>query len=102
MTKFRQNNWRGVSRDSYFVTLGTDEGQIEKMISLDYVFCYVPRSLDILWKYLTILEFIKEEAVASLISVAAPMTMWIWIIFRKSGKFWVSFENFEILENYMF
>ena len=46
---------------------------IENLISPDYVLCYIPRVFEILGKKLKILEFISNEAVAPLISVATPL-----------------------------
>ena len=65
--------------------------KIENMILSDYVLYYIPQYLEILWKLLNILEFIRKEVAASLISVAAPLRFWI---------FFGNFERFEILENY--
>ena len=48
VTKFREKNWRGVSRDSFFLKIL--RAKIENMISSDYVLCYIPRALETLEK----------------------------------------------------
>ena len=59
---------------------------IENMILSDYVLYYIPQYLEILWKLLNILEFIRKEVAASLISVAAPAYL-IFVIFFTLVKF---------------
>ena len=55
VTKFREKNWRGVSRDSFFLKILSPSepilrAKIENMISSDYVLCYIPRALETLEK----------------------------------------------------
>ena len=55
VTKFREKNWRGVSRDSFFLEILSPSepilrAKIENMISSDYVLCYIPRALETLEK----------------------------------------------------
>ena len=49
VTKFQEKNWRGVSRDSFFLKILSPSepilrAKIENMISPDYVLCYIPRA----------------------------------------------------------
>ena len=46
---------------------------IEKMISPDYVLCYVPRALDLLREKMKILKLASKEVGVPVISVAAPL-----------------------------
>ena len=55
------------------------------MISPDYVLCYIPLSLKILWEWLKILEFFRKEAAASLILAVAPL--WFWKFLGKNEHF---------------
>ena len=54
---FEEKNWRGVSRDSFFLEILSPSepilrAKIENMISPDYVLCYIPRAMAILsWKW---------------------------------------------------
>ena len=55
VTKFREKNWWGVSRDSFFLKILSPSepilrAKIENMISSDYVLCYIPRALETLEK----------------------------------------------------
>ena len=50
---FEEKNWRGVSRDSFFLKILSPlepilRAKIENMISPDYVLCYIPRAMAIL------------------------------------------------------
>ena len=52
---FEEKNWRGVSRDSFFLKILSPSepilrAKIENMISSDYVLCYIPRALETLKK----------------------------------------------------
>ena len=63
VTKFWEKNWRGVSRDSFFLKILSPwepilGAKIEKMILPDYVLCYIPRAMAILsweWKFWNLL-----------------------------------------------
>ena len=63
VTKFREKNWRGVSRDSFFLEILSPSepilrAKIEIMISPDYVLCHIPRAMAILgkkWKFWNLL-----------------------------------------------
>ena len=46
---------------------------IENMISPDYVLCHIPQAMAILGKKMEVLELTSKEAVAPLMSVAAPL-----------------------------
>ena len=80
-SSYLYKTWRGWQTFRNFVTLAADyEGHDWKHDLARLYLCYIPRnSLEI------ILEFIGKEAVASLISVAAPL--WFWRFLLENQKF---------------
>ena len=78
---FEEKNWRGVSRDSFFLEILSPSEPIlraiiENMILPDYVLCYVPRVLE---------NF-------------GSMLLWLWVIICKVvGNLW-GWEGYIILK----
>ena len=79
---FEEKNWRGVSRDSFFLKILSPsepilKAKIENMILSDYVLCYIPRVLEIFRKF-------KKEMETWVIIFKE---LWSWGILNKKHRF---------------